>query len=660
MYFSNSEYLRERDSSLLVDFDYDQNLFEYEQNSASPLLKGRLKTKLEYWHTIGASNFVIDTIKFGYRTPFISTPCRALFHNNKSALENASFVESAISELVGNHSVIEVPFVPHVVNPLSVSIQSSGKKRLILDLRHVNQSIWKQKFKCEDWRVLLSYVNKGDFLFSFDLKSGYHHFDIFADHQTFLGFSFVFSGTVKYFCFTVLPFGLSSAPYIFTKCLRPLVKFWKFNGIKIVVFLDDGCGKGESLQTAKGHSLFVQTSLSNAGFVANFTKSLWEPTQLLVWLGLNWDLVSGSISISDRRISNFIAFIDKFLQSAPYVTARDCASITGHIMSMSPVLGNLTRLRTRFLYKVIDSRSTWDSRFNIGLHNDCLSEIFFWKNNIVSLNSRNIVPYQAPFLLSFSDASNVACGAYLVGTEGVSHRMWSSSEAEKSSTWRELKAVQFALTSFKNSVQGKTVKWHSDNQGAVRIVDIGSPNTELHSIALDIFDFCRKFNVRFVSQWVPRELNTCADDISNIIDFDDWYTTQGFFAHLDHIWGPHTVDRFANALNAHLPRFNSRFRVPGTVAVDAFSVSWAAENNWLVPPVHCIIRVIQHLLVCSAFGTCCSLLAFLRFLAFYLQARLTVNHTLLIPFTSQTLREFLPLGVIRILLLALTSLTVLF
>ena len=369
------------------------------------------------------------------------------------------------------------------------------------------------------------------------------------------------------------------------------------------MFLDDGCGKGDSLQTAKGHSLFVQTSLSNAGFVANSTKSLWEPTQLLVWLGLNWNLVSGSISITDRRISNFIALLDKFLQSAPYVTAQECASIAGHIMSMSPVLGSLTRLKTRFLYKVIDSRSTWDSRFNIGLHNDCLSEIFFWKNNIVSLNSRPIVPYQAPFLLSFSDASNVACGAYLVGTEEVSHRMWSSSEAEKSSTWRELKAVHFALTSFKDSVQGKSVKWHSDNQGAVRIVDIGSPKAELHSIALDIFDFCRNFNVRFVSQWVPRELNACADDISNIIDFDDWYTTQWFFAHLDHIWGPHTVDRFANASNAHLPRFNSRFRVPGTEAVDAFSVSWAADNNWLVPSTHCIIRVIQHVLVCSAFGT---------------------------------------------------------
>ena len=87
---------------------------------------------MDYWYTIGTNNFVIDTIKFCYRIPF---------NNNKSALDYASFVESAISELVGNHSVVEVPFVPHVVNPLSVSTQSSGKKKLILDLRHVNQFI---------------------------------------------------------------------------------------------------------------------------------------------------------------------------------------------------------------------------------------------------------------------------------------------------------------------------------------------------------------------------------------------------------------------------------------------------------------------------------------------------------------------------------------
>ena len=101
----------------------------------------------------------------------------------------------------------------------------------------------------------------------------------------------------------------------------------------------------------------------------------------------------------------------------------------------------------------------------------------------------------------------------------------------------------------------------------------------MHSIALDIFDFCRTNNVILVPQWVPRELNVSADEISKIVDYDDWYTTLEFLTYLDSFWGPHTVDRFANASNAHLPRFNSRFRVPGSEAVDACSVSWTGENN---------------------------------------------------------------------------------
>ncbi|CAH3179381.1 unnamed protein product, partial [Porites lobata] len=221
--------------------------------------------------------------------------------------------------------------------------------------------------------------------------------------------------------------------------------------------------------------------------------------------GLNWDLVIGTISIIDRRICKFIALIDKCRLSAPYVTARDCAVIAGHVMSMSPVL---------------ESRCSWASHFNTGLHNDCLSEIFFWKNNIVSLNMRAILPYNAPLLFSYSDASNVACGAFVVGTNEVSHRMWTACEAAKSSTCRELKAIQFALGAFKASVRGKCVKWHSDSQGAVRIVEIGRPSAELHSIELDIFYFCRTYSITLIPQWVPRELNACADTISYIVDFD--------------------------------------------------------------------------------------------------------------------------------------------
>ena len=42
--------------------------------------------------------------------------------------------------------------------------------------------------------------------------------------------------------FTVLPFGLSSTGYIFTKVVRPLGAYWRKGGIKVTVYLDDGLG----------------------------------------------------------------------------------------------------------------------------------------------------------------------------------------------------------------------------------------------------------------------------------------------------------------------------------------------------------------------------------------------------------------------------------
>ena len=84
------------------------------------------------------------------------------------------------------------------------------------------------------WLFLL--FQKGDFMFSFDLKSGYHHVDIADIHTKYLGFSWA----GKYYVFTVFPFGLASACYIFTKLLRPLTQYWRSKGLRILIYLDDG------------------------------------------------------------------------------------------------------------------------------------------------------------------------------------------------------------------------------------------------------------------------------------------------------------------------------------------------------------------------------------------------------------------------------------
>jgi hypothetical protein len=81
------------------------------------------------------------------------------FKNNKSALDNSECVDQAFPELVGSGCVHEVPFIPYVVNPLSVATNKSGKKRLILDLSVLNKFVKKQNFKFEDWKLAIQFLN---------------------------------------------------------------------------------------------------------------------------------------------------------------------------------------------------------------------------------------------------------------------------------------------------------------------------------------------------------------------------------------------------------------------------------------------------------------------------------------------------------------------
>ena len=122
--------------------DYTIQEFEFEKGNNYPSVNGRLKKNLIFWQeTLSANSAILEIIDNGYKISFYKTPKRASFCNNQSALKNKNFVEESISELLKCGSIIEAEKPPEVINPLSVSINSSGKKRLILDLRYVYKDI---------------------------------------------------------------------------------------------------------------------------------------------------------------------------------------------------------------------------------------------------------------------------------------------------------------------------------------------------------------------------------------------------------------------------------------------------------------------------------------------------------------------------------------
>lgn len=90
---------------------------------------------------------------------------------------------------------------------------AKGKKRLVINLRYLNKFVVKRKFKYEGINTFVELAERGDFMISFNLRSGYHHIDIHKESQRFLGFQW----EGKFYVFTVLPFGLSTACYLTPK-----------------------------------------------------------------------------------------------------------------------------------------------------------------------------------------------------------------------------------------------------------------------------------------------------------------------------------------------------------------------------------------------------------------------------------------------------------
>ena len=58
----------------------------------------------------------------------------------------------------------------------------------------------------------------------------------------------------------------------------------------------------------------------------------------------------------------------------------------------------------------------------------------------------------------------------------------------------------------------------------------------------------------------------------------------------------------ATPYNRKCVRFNSRVWFPDTEAVDSFSVCWAGEMNWIVPPPRLINAVLDKLATDGAVG----------------------------------------------------------
>ena len=121
----------------------------------------------------------------------------------------------------------------------------------------------------------------------------------------------------------------------------------------------------------------IRSDLADAGWIVNLEKSVFQPNQVLTWLGFLLNFDRFQISVPLEKISRVS---EKFLSLWQHsVTPRYLAAIVGSLISFMPGMGDICLLMTRCLQQQIarEFQSGWDYEFLVD--DNALSELRFWK-----------------------------------------------------------------------------------------------------------------------------------------------------------------------------------------------------------------------------------------------------------------------------------------
>ena len=93
--------------------------------------------------------------------------------------------------------------------------------------------------------------------------------------------------------------------------------------------------------------------------------------------------------------------------------------------------------------------------------------------------------------MACSDASGSGYGGDVAELgRDIVQGQWSAAQAQQNCTWRELKAVDEVLLSMADKLAGHKVKWLTDSQNVVRIMQLGSKKQHLQNGATSIYENC--------------------------------------------------------------------------------------------------------------------------------------------------------------------------
>lgn len=561
---------------------------------------GRLSRFASEWTKISNNDFVINTINLGYKIHFhtpppVTTKPAAILPFSQ---EQTLLIDKSIQDLLDKAAVElvspeEVHNCPGFYSSMFVIPKKNGGIRPVFNLKNLNQYLDAPHFKMETIREVSNMINRNDYLTSIDLSDAFLHIPLHIDSRRYLRFKW----KSQVYQYSTTAFGLSSVPYVFSKICRPILNWARSQGIKLSAYLDDWILAAPTKQLAAQQSQLVVNQLRQLGWKINLDKSILTPSRNIEHLGFRLNTTTMTASLPTAKLRDLRRSIKQVLQQPTKQTPRKIHSLAMRIQAATFAIFP-ARLYTRHLlyYKnqMVKSTADWDKV--LPLDQPSIEELKWWYDNLNKWNGRSILP-TTPSATVYVDASNTGWGCHWKNQRA--HGYWTHEESLQSINWRELKAAHLALQSFP-TLKNTTILIRTDNTTSLSYINKQGETRSLPllNLATEVWNWCLANNIIIQAQHVPGVENTIADVESRRTFFkNQWQIRPQVFKQLNQLWGPHSVDLFADRTTKLLPRYVSWLKDPHAIHTDAFSCPWTTWGNLFInPPWNLISRVLSKLI----------------------------------------------------------------
>jgi hypothetical protein len=187
-------------------------------------------------------------LRHGLSLDFKEEPQQYREKNNVSASMNAKVLREKADKWHKEGHVEKLDGPAWCANPMSVAVKydpvkDEVKLRPVIDLsRHVNKCMKVSHVKLDDLSIGEELIDKGDYMASFELGSQFFHMRLKHEEQKYFGFAIpAEDGRTDYYKFKVMASRYSTAAEVVTHLLKPVKAYLHRLGIKISIFVDDGC-----------------------------------------------------------------------------------------------------------------------------------------------------------------------------------------------------------------------------------------------------------------------------------------------------------------------------------------------------------------------------------------------------------------------------------